>query len=55
MSEQPYIMMTDEEAREAVDRACIKLFGKSYRPDDQDSLAQIEHDFPSIFGGNEKA
>lgn len=49
MSNEPYLM-TDEQAREAVDRACIKLFGKSYRADGRDSLAQIEHDFPDVFG-----
>jgi|CXWL01.1.fsa_nt_gi hypothetical protein len=54
MSNEPRIL-TDEETEELVDRAFIKAHGKTYRPDGKDSLAQIEHDFPSIFGGNKKA
>lgn len=48
-------MLSDKEAEELVDRAFIKAHGKTYRPDGKDSLAQIEHDFPSLFGGSEKA
>ncbi|MDP1948720.1 MAG: hypothetical protein Q8L77_14605 [Nitrospirota bacterium] len=57
MSDEPRIL-SDKEQEELVDRAFIKVFGKTFRPDGQeapDSLAQIEHDFPSLFGGSEKA
>lgn len=53
MSEGPRIL-NDQETEELVDRAFIKATGKTWRPEDKDTLAQIEHDFPSVFGGEGK-
>jgi hypothetical protein len=52
MSDEPTLtLMPDEELRELVDRAFLKHTGKTWRTDGKDSLMQIEHDYPSIFGG----
>jgi hypothetical protein len=56
--------MTDEEIEDAADRAFIKLFGRTYRPNEKlpaeagligcerepDTLDKIVADFPSLFG-----
>lgn len=52
MSDEPRIL-SDKETEELIDRAFIKIHGKTYRSDGKeapDSLAQIEHDFPDVFG-----
>lgn len=54
-------IMTDEEIKEyldeSLDRVFLKEFGKTFhmKKDGKDSLMQIEHDFPSLFGGEGKA
>ena len=50
-----YHIMTDEEANEYIERALLRQLGKAFREDGKDSVAQIEHDFPSLFGGEGKA
>jgi hypothetical protein len=39
----------NEEIERAVDAAFLRLTGKTYREPPGDSLAQIKHDFPSLF------
>lgn len=46
--------LTEREFVQALDQACLKKFGKTYRSDEPDSLPQIEHDFPWLFGGSKK-
>jgi len=59
MSNDDYKILNEQEAEqlidEAYDRACLKRGVKPVRADGKDSWAQIQHDFPSIFGRDKSA